>query len=74
MIRLENLRMLGGYNESFICQDGYDLWIKFIMHYKVTNINKPFYYRRHGNNLTGNEERILSTRKKLKRLMLNLLS
>lgn len=67
MIRLENLRMLGGYNESFTCQDGYDLWIKFIMHYKVTNINKPlFYYRRHGNNLTGNEERILSTRKKIK--------
>ncbi|UGS20602.1 glycosyltransferase [Flavobacterium cyclinae] len=67
MIRLENLRMLGGYNESFTCQDGYDLWIKFIMHYKVSNINKPlFFYRRHGNNLTGNEERILSTRKKIK--------
>jgi glycosyltransferase involved in cell wall biosynthesis len=67
MIRLENLKMLGGYNESFTCQDGYDLWIKFIMHFKVTNINKPlFYYRRHGNNLTGNEERILSTRKKIK--------
>jgi glycosyltransferase involved in cell wall biosynthesis len=49
MIRLENLKMLGGYNESFTCQDGYDLWIKFIMHFKVTNINKPlFYYRRHG--------------------------
>lgn len=67
MIRLENLKKLGGYNESFTCQDGYDLWIKFIMHYKVTNINKPlFYYRRHGNNLTVNEERILSTRKKIK--------
>lgn len=67
MIRLENLKRLGGYNESFTCQDGYDLWIKFIMHYKVTNINIPlFYYRRHGNNLTGNEERILSTRKKIK--------
>lgn len=67
MIRLENLKILGGYNESFTCQDGYDLWIKFIMHYKVTNISKPlFYYRRHGNNLTVNEERILSTRKKIK--------
>ena len=67
MIRLEYLKKLGGYNESFTCQDGYDLWIKFIMHYKVTNVNEPlFYYRRHGNNLTVNEERILSTRKKIK--------
>jgi glycosyltransferase involved in cell wall biosynthesis len=67
MIRLEYLRDLGGYNESFTCQDGYDLWIKFIMHHKVTNISEPlFYYRRHGANLTTNEERILSTRKKIK--------
>ncbi len=67
MIRLEFLKNLGGYNESFICQDGYDLWIKFIMHHKVTNVKRPlFYYRRHGNNLTKNEERILHTRKKIK--------
>ncbi len=67
MIRLENLKTLGGYNESFTCQDGYDLWIKFIMHFNVNNINKPlFYYRQHGNNLTGDEARILATRKKIK--------
>lgn len=69
MIRLSFLRDLGGYNESFTCQDGYDLWIKFIMHHKVTNVNQPlFSYRRHGNNLTTNEHRILSTRKKIKEL------
>ncbi len=69
MIRLEFLKQVGGYNESFTCQDGYDLWIKFIMHFKVTNVSKPlFYYRRHGNNLTSNEERILSTRKQIKEL------
>lgn len=67
LIRLQYLKDLGGYNESFTCQDGYDLWIKFITHYKVTNINKPlFSYRRHGNNLTNNEGRILSTRQKIK--------
>lgn len=67
MIRLEFLRQLGGYNESFTCQDGYDLWIKFVTHHKVTNIGEPlFSYRRHGNNLTTNEERILNTRKKIK--------
>lgn len=67
MIRLESLRMMGGYNESFSCQDGYDLWIKFITYHKVTNINEPlFYYRQHGNNLTTNENRILSTRRQIK--------
>lgn len=67
MIRLQFLKDLGGYNESFTCQDGYDLWIKFIMHHKVTNINQPlFSYRRHGDNLTTNEDRILNTRKKIK--------
>ncbi|MCZ4319933.1 glycosyltransferase [Aequorivita viscosa] len=67
MIRLEFLKKLGGYNESFTCQDGYELWIKFISHYKVSNINIPlFSYRRHGDNLTGDETRILSTRQKIK--------
>lgn len=69
MIRLEYLRNLGGYNESFTCQDGYDLWIKFITHYPVSNIRIPlFSYRQHGNNLTSNELRILSTRQKIKDL------
>ena len=67
MVRLSYLRNLGGYNESFTCQDGYDLWIKFITHYKVTNITQPlFSYRRHGSNLTTNEEKILRTRKQIK--------
>lgn len=67
MIRLSFLKKIGGYNESFTCQDGYDLWLKFITHYSVSNINKPlFYYRRHGENLTTNEERILATRRAIK--------
>jgi len=67
MIRLSFLKELGGYNESFTCQDGYDLWLKFILHHKVVNVNKPlFSYRRHNSNLTSNEERILSTRKQIK--------
>ena len=63
MIRKEFLKALGGYNESFSCQDGYDIWLKFTARYKVTNVNQPlFYYRQHGNNLTRNEAKILSTR------------
>ena len=30
LIRKEFLEKIGGYNASFSCQDGYDLWIKFI--------------------------------------------
>jgi glycosyltransferase involved in cell wall biosynthesis len=68
MIRSSCLREVGGYNENFSCQDGYDLWIRFIEHFEVCNINLPlFFYRQHGNNLTGNEERILSTRSEIVR-------
>lgn len=68
MIRRSFLLDVGGYNESFTCQDGYDLWVKFVTKYKVTNVNLPlFYYRRHGSNLTKNEGRLLSTRYEIKR-------
>lgn len=67
MIRREFLNHVGGYDESYSCQDGYELWIKFISHFKVLNINKPlFSYRQHGNNLTTNENRILETRFRIK--------
>jgi CMP-N-acetylneuraminic acid synthetase len=63
MIRLDYLKEIGGYNESYNCQDGYELWVKFIRHYRIANVSKPlFYYRQHGNNLTSNETKILSTR------------
>ena len=63
MIRTSFLKNLGGYNENYKCQDGYELWVKFVSKYKVTNINKPlFSYRQHGSNLTSNENRILDTR------------
>ena len=67
MIRRSFLEKLGGYNESFSCQDGYDLWIRFTAKYKVVNINEPlFYYRQHNSNLTKNEDRILNTRAEIK--------
>ena len=67
MIRKKFLQSLGGYDEQFKCQDGYDLWIRFTAKFKVTNINTPlFYYRQHGENLTSNENRILDTRAAIK--------
>ena len=39
------------------------MWVKFTSKFKVSNINEPlFYYRKHGKNLTSNEDRILDTR------------
>ncbi len=71
MIRKKFLVELGGYDESFTCQDGYDLWLKFVDQHDVKNINTPlFYYRQHGSNLTKNEKRILSTRQKIKKKFL----
>ena len=72
MIRTDFLNEIGGYDESFNCQDGYELWIKFTQRYKVTNFKKPlFYYRKHGENLTSNEEMILQTRAKINQKYIN---
>lgn len=66
MIRRECLEALEGYDESYHCQDGWDLWVRFIQRFGVTNVNLPlFYYRQHGQSLTRNEERILSTRSQI---------
>jgi CMP-N-acetylneuraminic acid synthetase len=63
MIRTEFLKQVGGYNENYTCQDGYELWVKFTLKFKISNVSKPlFYYRQHGANLTSNENRILDTR------------
>lgn len=67
MIRVASMKSVGGYDESYTCQDGYELWVKFISKFKVTNINRTlFSYRRHNNNLTNNEDRILGTRSRIK--------
>ncbi|MBN2232663.1 MAG: glycosyltransferase [Deltaproteobacteria bacterium] len=68
MIRKSCLLDLGGYDEAFRCQDGYDLWVRFIRQYQVQNINLPlFYYRQHGHSLTRDEGTILQTRSRILR-------
>lgn len=67
MIRLAFLRALNGYDESFTCQDGYELWVKFITFHKVTNISRPlFFYRQHNESLSNDQSRLLFTRKLIK--------
>lgn len=67
MIRTKCLREIGGYDDQFTRQDGYDLWLKFIRKYKVINVETPlFYYRQHGSNLTKDETKLLETREQIK--------
>jgi hypothetical protein len=68
MIRKECLLEIGGYNEEFKCQDGYELWLKFIESFKPYNVNIPlFYYRQHPASLTKDKSRLLKTRRCIKR-------
>ncbi|MCH7818603.1 MAG: glycosyltransferase [Candidatus Marinimicrobia bacterium] len=63
LIRRKILSSLGGYDESFSMQDGYDLWLGIIKDHLVTNVNLPlFYYRQHEKSLSKNEENLLKTR------------
>ena len=68
MIRRSCLIELGGYDETISMQDGYDLWIRFIEHYGIRNVNLPlFYYRQHEGSLSRAEEKLLDARAKIVR-------
>lgn len=63
MMRVDCLREIGGYAEDISCEDGYDLWLRFIERFGVENINLPlFYYRSHGESMTRDEDNVLKTR------------
>ncbi|MFV0423087.1 glycosyltransferase family 2 protein [Oleidesulfovibrio sp.] len=67
LIRRSHLLSVGGYSEEFRCQDGYDLWLRFIEKHEVRNVNEPlFYYRQHGGSLSGNRKMIVETRARIK--------
>ena len=62
----------GGYREDLGAQDGLDVWSRLKDTHMYGNVNLPlFYYRQHGNNLTGNKNRIFSARQTIKRDAIN---
>ena len=68
LVRAEVLHEVGGYREDLGAQDGFDLWTKVVSRYKCANVNLPlFYYRRHGENLTTNMQRIINARRQIKK-------
>lgn len=70
MIRKMLLVDQGGYRENVGAQDGADMYLKLRSSHAAGHIATPlFKYRRHGNNLTNNVQRVLSARRKFKRDM-----
>jgi len=66
LIRTKILKLIGGYDEEFNRQDGYDIWLKVIQLYQVRNISLPlFYYRQHPKSITKNEKKLYNTRTKI---------
>jgi len=67
LISVDILRKVGGYDEEFTRQDGYDLWLKISHLYTVRNVNEPlFFYRQHGKSITDNESTLLAARGAIK--------
>jgi CMP-N-acetylneuraminic acid synthetase len=68
LFRKEVLMQLGGYSEVFSCQDGYELWLRFIQKFEPYNVNIPlFYYRQHPKSITKKQKKLLETRMAIKR-------
>ncbi len=66
LFRKNTLISMGGYDENFSCQDGFEIWLRFYKKFKVMNLNLPlFYYRKHGSNLTTNRNKINFNRNKI---------
>lgn len=63
LTRKEHYFAVGGHDETLQCQDGVDIWLSLIEKYNVMNVSEPlFYYRKHNQSLSSNEEKILNTR------------
>lgn len=68
MIRKRILKCVGGYDEKYDAQDGYEIWLKVINQHKVGNVSTPlFYYRQHDQSMTTNEGRIHNAQQEIKR-------
>ena len=46
MFKIELFKKVGFYDEEFDCQDGFDIWLKFIKKYKVKSIKKSLWFYR----------------------------
>ena len=64
-ISVARIRAIGGYNETYTCQDGTYIWKQFHKE-AIAYIEKPlFFYRRHASNMTINEAMISKEKKRI---------
>ncbi len=72
MIRKEVLRNLGGYDERYNVQDGYELWLKLLPQHGIANVATPlFFYRQHGASQSSNQNRLLEARRQIKQALVD---
>lgn len=68
MVRRRVLKAIGGYDLDIPAQDGHELWLKTLYRHGVAHVETPlFFYRQHGDSLSGDEERLLASRREVKR-------
>ena len=68
LFRKNKLIGINGYNENYVCQDGYYAWLHFNSDNEIVFVDKIlFCYRRHDKNLTKDITKILETRSKITR-------
>ena len=66
LFRVKALKKIGGYDETFSCQDGVNIWLKFLKKNKPLNVNLPlFFYRKHSSSLTTNYKKIAKNRNEI---------
>lgn len=68
MVRTSALKAVGGYDPAHDAQDGHELWLKILNRYRVANVTAPlFYYRQHSASLSRDDDRLLASRRDIKR-------
>ena len=67
MFRMSSIKEVGGYDEDFDRQDGYYMWIKFILkEFKIINVNESlFFYRIHDTSLSHNRSILYKIRSEI---------
>ena len=72
MARKRVLKSLGGYDESYGAQDGYELWLKVLPRHGIANVATPlFFYRQHGASQSRDQNRLLEARRQIKQAMMD---
>lgn len=68
MIRKRVLKSVGGYDQEFNRQDGYEIWLKIMRRFGLGHVETPlFYYRQHNDSLSRDQSALLTSRRAIKR-------